>query len=60
VLHVANTMTGRLVLVNHARSASVMVPLMTGRPEIRMADSMARGSVPSISVVSVVFLETLK
>jgi hypothetical protein len=53
-------MTGLFVLVNHARSASVMVPLMTGRPEILIADSMARGSVPSISVVSVVFLATLK
>jgi hypothetical protein len=37
-----------------------MVPLITGRPDIRMADSMARGSVPSISVVSVVFFATLK
>jgi hypothetical protein len=37
-----------------------MVPLITGRPEIRMADSIARGSVPSISVVSVFFLATLK
>jgi hypothetical protein len=60
VEHLAKTITGRLVLVNHAKSANVIVPLITGRPDSRIADSMARGSVPSISVGSVFFLETLK